>query len=110
MSNQQPPRPAHLENLGAAMRGMSTFDDGQQLHPIIRRAALATPSKWVDALVVSASEDGEITLARLADGTTENRWHHKGLGDVLAPGTPVAFHTVYGVLAIGDTLVSVSAS
>jgi len=110
MSIQQPPRNAHLGQHGAGSGRMSAFDDGNELHPIIRRAALATASQWVDALVVRADADGHVSLVRLDDGAPESRWHHDDLSGVLTPGTPVALHSVYGVLALGDSLVSVRAA
>jgi len=109
MSIQQPRRSEHSENFGAATGAMSAFDDGYELHPIIHRAAVATSSQWVDAVVVEASPDGTIALARLEDGVTETRWHHADLGGILLPGSPIALHSVYSVLATGDALVSVRA-
>ena len=110
MSIQQPHRSEHLDDFGADAREMPVFEDGHDLHPIVRQAAVATPSNWVDAVVVSASRDGLLQFVGLADGAAARRWHHADLGAVLAPGTPVAFHSVYGVLAIGEELLSVRAA
>ncbi|GAA4668491.1 hypothetical protein [Frondihabitans cladoniiphilus] len=110
MSNQQPRSSANSENLGAAAMGMPVFEDGHDLHPIIRRAALATSTKWVDALVTSAAANGRIELRAFATGETLVRWHHADLGEVLAAGTPVAVHELYSVLAVGDELLSVRAA
>jgi hypothetical protein len=110
MSIQHPDRFTHIDHLGAVACDMETFDDGHELHPIIRRAALATASHWVDAVVVSSSADGRIRLASFDDATVVERWHHADLTGVLAPGTPVAFHSVYAALAVGERLVSVRAA
>lgn len=91
----------------ASGQGAEMFDDGYALHPIARQAALATRSHWVDAFVVSASEDGWIELADL-NGDSLHCWHFDDLREVLAPGTLVAVHSLYGVLATSDELLSVS--
>jgi hypothetical protein len=90
-------------------RDASTLDDGYGLHPIVRCAAVATPSQWIDSLVTSVARDGWLELTTL-DGETLRRWHHEDLGEVLATGSPVAVHAQYGVLAHGETLWSVRAA
>ncbi|WP_382307140.1 hypothetical protein [Herbiconiux sp. UC225_62] len=110
MSIQQPRHDAHIDHLGAVACEMATFDEGHELHPIIRRAASATPSQWVDALIVSASSDGWIEFVTLHDATVGQRWHHTDLSDVLVAGSPVAVHGLYGVLAVGDEFLSVRAA
>lgn len=91
----------------ASGQGAEMFDDGYALHPIARRAALATPSHWVDTLVVAAHQDGLVELADL-DGGIVRCWHFDDLSEVLQAGAPVAVHTLYGVLAVGDELLNVS--
>jgi hypothetical protein len=91
----------------ASGQGAEMFDDGYALHPIARQAAIATPSHWEDAFVVSASEDGWIELADL-DGRAIRCWHFDDLRSVLTPGSPVAVHSLYGVLAVDDELLNVS--
>ncbi|WP_426622942.1 hypothetical protein ACPPVW_09810 [Leifsonia sp. McL0607] len=91
----------------ASGQGAEMFDDGYALHPITRRAAIATPSHWVDALVVSARADGWVELAELG-GEAIRCWHFDDLREVLTPGFPVAVHALYGVLAFGDELLNVS--
>jgi len=90
----------------ASGQGAEMFDDGYALHPIARQAAIATPSHWVDAFVVSAHEDGRIELAELT-GEALRCWHFDDLRGVLTPGAPVAVHALYGVLAVGDELLNV---
>jgi len=91
----------------ASGQGADMFDDGYVLHPIARQAAVSTPSHWRDAFVVSASEDGWIELAGFA-GDALRCWHFDDLREVLTVGSPVAVHTLYGVLAVGDELLNVS--
>lgn len=108
--NRQPSPTAKDALLRAASgQGADMFDDGYALHPIARQAALATPSHWVDVFVVSAGEDGWIELADL-DGGSLRGWHFDDLREVLTPGAPVAVHPLYGVIAVGDELLSLSLS
>jgi hypothetical protein len=80
---------------------------GHGVNAIQARLASATPSKWVDALVVDVRPDGFLTVADLAGGI-RRLWHHAPLGETLAAGDPVAVHAVYGVLAHGDRRFSVA--
>jgi hypothetical protein len=84
------------------------LEAGYQLHPIQRRAAIATPSQWRDALVVGATASGTITVYDLASDTTDTLWHFADLTDVLPVGEPVSVHEEYGVLAIGERYFSVA--
>lgn len=106
MTRQPSPTAKDALLRAASGQGAEMFDDGYALHPIARRAALATRSSWVDAFVVAANEDGWIELADL-DGDSVHCWHFDDLRDVLVPGSPVAVHGVYGVLAAGDELLNV---
>jgi hypothetical protein len=80
---------------------------GHGLHPMQQRLAAATPSKWLDAIVLGVDEAGFATLATL-DGELRRVWHHDGFGGALAPGDPVALHGVYGVVADGAAQFSVA--
>ncbi|QNE35206.1 hypothetical protein [Leifsonia shinshuensis] len=106
MTRQPSPTAKDALLRAASGQGADMFDDGYALHPIARQAAIATPSHWVDVFVVSAGEDGWIELADL-DGGILRGWHYDDLREVLAPGAPVAVHTLYGVLAAGDELLNV---
>lgn len=85
-----------------------TMMSAEAVHPIQLRVALATPSGWTDAIVTwaaaSAAEvrtlDGEIVVIVNP---------RRDLAD-LEPGTPVALHRLYGVLATGDSYVGVDAT
>ncbi|MRG60494.1 hypothetical protein GE115_11545 [Agromyces sp. CFH 90414] len=80
---------------------------GHGLNRLQARLAQATPSKWVDAVVVGADDDGFVAVADLGGGI-RRLWHHAPLAGALAPGEPVAVHAVYGVLARGDERLSVA--
>ena len=107
MTRQPSPTAKDALLRAASGQGAEMFDDGYALHPIARQAAIATPSHWVDAFVVSAHEDGRIELAELT-GEALRCWHFDDLRAVLTPGAPVAVHALYGVLAVGDELLNVS--
>ncbi|GAB3042383.1 hypothetical protein GCM10027052_25400 [Parafrigoribacterium mesophilum] len=93
---------AHAAEEGCVKRG-----PGHALHPIQARAAAATGSKWIDGIVRNASTDGWIAVEPIGSGDTIWAWHHHDLSAQLSPGAPVALHSLYKVLAAGDTRVSV---
>ena len=81
----------------------SSFAPGHALHLIQSRLASATPSDWSDAIVewVDASS-GSIVVRGLEEGAAPVAlWNGAGAALVLAPGTPVALHDRYHVLAVG---------
>lgn len=104
MSSDLPNRPRG----GRATRphGWTGFEVGCELHPIQLRAALATPSHWVDAIVERVEEDGWLRLVDLS-GASWRAWHHESLGERVTAGEPVALHRVYGVLSVGRDHLSV---
>lgn len=75
---------------------------GHALSLIQLRVASATPSKWLDATVSSVSADGGIVLAPVFGNEAITVWNHADLRGTLAIGDPVALHTLYDVLAVGD--------
>ena len=86
----------------------SSFAPGHALHLIQARIASATPSEWVDAIVTAAdAATGDIRLSAL-DGTEHAAWNAGSAALEAAPGTPVALHARYGVLAIGRTQYNVA--
>ncbi|MEQ6896612.1 hypothetical protein [Microbacterium sp. KR10-403] len=79
----------------------SSFAPGHALHLIQARIASATPSEWADALVTGVdAATGDIRLLAL-DGTTYEIWNAGGAALEVEPGSPVALHPRYGVLAVG---------
>jgi len=81
---------------------------GHATRPMQERLAAATPSKWVDGIIVRSTSDGWIGIAPLGrDEATVWVWHHADLTEQLSPGAPVALHSVYNVLANGPSRVSV---
>lgn len=95
------------------MRGCETHEacssdrPGHGLNAIQARLAHATPSKWIDAIVVDVDRDGFVTVADLGGGI-RRLWHHAPLGEALALGEPVAVHAIYGVLAHAERRFSVA--
>ena len=80
----------------------SSFAPGHALHLIQSRLASATPSDWSDAIVESAdAATGVIVVRTLADATPIAVWSGAGAAERLAPGSPVALHERYHVLAVG---------
>lgn len=79
---------------------------GHELSAIRARAAAATPSKWRDAVVVSAESTGWISLELFETGERVRAWNHARL-DASVVGSPVALHEVYAVLAVGASRLSV---
>lgn len=82
--------------------GMCTDNrPGHGLHAVQLRLAAATPTRWLDALIVGVGADGWVEVATL-DGGSVSLWNHGDLAEVVAPGDPVALHAVYNVLAAGS--------
>lgn len=91
-----------------------------QLHPSRLRAAMATPSSWVDATVESieaieamesvetteASSDAALIVLRDLDGRVHRiRAEYLGNDNRVQPGEPASLHPVFGVLALGGRFV-----
>lgn len=94
----------------ACEHGEMCGDDrpGHALTLMRLRLAVAGRRGWVDAIVLAARPDGVVELATLDRGEVVAVWHHADLGEELPPGTPVAVHEVYGVLAAGRRRFSVA--
>ncbi|HEY0259703.1 MAG TPA: hypothetical protein VGC18_07620 [Lacisediminihabitans sp.] len=86
------------------------FETGYELHPIQRQAAIATPGRWRDGLLVGAASDGAIEIYDLEAATSRVLWHHADLTGMLETGEPVALHADYDVLAAGGSYYSVCVS
>jgi hypothetical protein len=80
---------------------------GHALRPLQFRVAAATPGKWRDAVVSSASGDGWIGIVLVESGNTVWLWNHGDLTNEVEAGTPVALHALYDTLAIGAQRVNV---
>jgi hypothetical protein len=89
---------------GAAAMMRGGFEAGYELHPIQRLAAVATASKWRDAVVTRITPDGWIALVDLDTQAERSVWHYRSVG--VGVGEPVSFHEQYNVLAVGRTLYS----
>lgn len=86
----------------------SSFAPGHALHLIQARLASATPSDWVDAIVEQADAvTGEVRV-RALDGDEWTLWSAQGAALEAEPGSPVALHRRYHVLAVGRVLFNVA--
>ncbi len=102
--NRQPAS-ASLHSVCTAEFGMECgrAAEGHSLHPMRKRLAAATPSKWADAIVVSVTDDGWVELVSVETAAVARVWNHQNLAETaLRVGEPVALHTTYSVLAIGS--------
>jgi hypothetical protein len=80
----------------------SSFAAGHALHLIQARLASATPSDWADAIVeASDARSGFVIVRTLSDGASVALWNGTGAAATATPGTPVALHERYHVLAVG---------
>ena len=80
----------------------SSFAPGHALHLIQARLAAATPSDWADAIVeASDARSGFVIVRTLSDGEAVGLWNGTGAAAAATPGTPVALHERYHVLAVG---------
>ncbi len=114
MSHREPHAPAEpRRGASMGMRGCELASEcrsdrpGHGLHAMQQRLAAATPSKWLDAIVIGVEESGFATLATL-DGGVRRVWHHDAFGGVLSAGDPIALHAVYGVVVVGAAQFSVA--
>jgi hypothetical protein len=80
---------------------------GHAMQPIQLRVVGATPSKWADGIVKTATSDGWIGVDPLDGGDTVWLWNHEDLTSQLPVGQPVAVHLLYNALAIGGARISV---
>jgi len=81
----------------------SSFAPGHALHLIQSRLSSATPSEWVDAIVESADAAHGVVVLRTVSGAEQvELWSGSGAARDVAPGTPVALHGRYDVLAVGS--------
>ncbi|MBS1673855.1 MAG: hypothetical protein JSS74_07815 [Actinobacteria bacterium] len=79
----------------------SSYAPGHALHLIQARLAAATTAGWADALVTDVdAAHGVVQLVTL-DGETLTLWNAGGAALEVQPGSPVAVHAQWSVLAIG---------
>jgi hypothetical protein len=79
----------------------SSFAPGHALHLIQARLASATPSDWADAIVEASDVRAGFVIVRTLSGEEVSLWNGTGAAEVATPGTPVALHDRYHVLAVG---------
>ena len=103
----QPIRSSLQGTLHECSGACGVMEPGHGVSVMQARLASATPSKWVDAVVVAVSAAGWIEVASFANGSSEIVWNHADLTDSVAVGDPVALHPVYDVLAVGGAKHSV---
>lgn len=94
----------------ACEQGMMCVHDrpGHNLGAIQLRLATVAASGWVDAVVRSVGDDGWLELERWTDGSSITAWHHTPLEGRLVPGSIVAVHDRYAVLASGTERLNVA--
>jgi hypothetical protein len=95
------------QRAGSAAMMPALFRGGFDLHPIQRRAAAATASKWRDALVTAIDANGHLEIVDFGDGTRIRLWNSEDRTAEVAVGSPVSFHPQYNVLAVGELWLSV---
>lgn len=108
--NHLPPLQVRERSACMCLHGQvcSSFAAGHALHLIQARIASATPADWVDAIVEQADAVTGELVVRALDGTAHALWNASGAALEAAPGTPVALHARYGVLAVGRTQFNVA--
>jgi hypothetical protein len=84
------------------------WDGGHSLSFMQRRLAGVTSSRWRDAIVDEVASGGYIRLTAVDDGEELTVWHHADVSDLVRVGEPVAVHSVYHVLAVGSSWLSVA--
>ncbi|WP_226531287.1 DUF1380 domain-containing protein [Microbacterium paraoxydans] len=87
----------------------SSFAPGHALHLIQARIASATSTEWVDGIVEASDPLSGDLVVRALDGAVHALWNAAGAALEAGPGTPVALHARYAVLAVGRTRFNVAA-
>jgi hypothetical protein len=106
MTNAHDVTHANPTRVGAAVM-CEPFETGYELNPIQRQAAIATASRWRDAIITAVSTDGWIEIRDLDTDAATQVWHYADLSAFVAPGEPVTINAHYGVLALGRNYLSV---
>ncbi len=101
---------ARQQALSACEHGAMCIDDrpGHAVTLMHLRLAHLHPQGWIDAVVSGVQPDGTVVLQRWADDAAVRVWHHTDRPDLLAPGSVVAVHERYGVLAAGEHRLNVA--
>ncbi|WP_029146255.1 hypothetical protein [Microbacterium luticocti] len=79
----------------------SSYAPGHALHLIQARLAAATPLEWADALVTATDASSGTLVLHTLDGESHTVWNAGAAALEATPGTPVALHRRYHVLAVG---------
>jgi hypothetical protein len=91
----------------ASSESCASHGAGHTILALQERVTAATPSKWRDALVQSASSNGWIELRLIESGETTWVWNHTDRSATLPVGTPVSLHGLYHALAVGRERINV---
>jgi len=83
-----------------------TYAPGHQLNPVHAGAVGRTPEGWRDG-TITAIHDRQIVVAYLHEDASAEVWHHRGLGEAVEIGEPVAVHERYHAMRIGRRLLNV---
>ncbi|MDR6867182.1 hypothetical protein J2Y69_001783 [Microbacterium resistens] len=88
----------------------SSFAPGHALHLIQNRLASATPLGWIDGIVTETDAAAGVVRVTALDGDAHTVWNAGGAALDAVPGTPVALHLRWNVLAIGPLRYNVAAA
>lgn len=115
MSHREPhaattPRTGEVSVMRGCVHAEECSSDrpGHGINAVQARLAVATASKWVDAIVTSVDATTGFAWLATLDGGIRRVWHHEAFAGALASGDPIALHGLYGVLVAGEQRFSVA--
>lgn len=76
----------------------TSYAPGHAVHLIQARVVSATPTEWLDAIVVDADATAGTVELRTLDGASILVWNGLGAAATVQTGEPVSFHSRYHVL------------
>lgn len=100
------PAPVRQDALCMCVTGgaCTSFAPGHAVHLIQARLVSATPTEWVDAIVVATDAGAGTVSLHTLDGEAIEVWNGLGAASTVETGEPVSFHPRYHVLNAGGEL------